>query len=56
MAQNNGFLKLKFVLINKVKSNRNLPKMFASKNLPIAQKKLHSLILSKKGLMGCVKD
>ena len=35
---------LKFVLINEGKSNRELPKMSASKNLQMAQKNLHTLI------------
>ena len=44
MVKNYDFLTLKFVLMNEVKSNRKLPKMFGVKNLRMTQKKLHALI------------
>ena len=48
MAQNYAFLTLKFVLINEGESNRNLPKIFAGKNLRITQKKASRVDLIKK--------
>ena len=44
MVCNYEFLTLKCVLINEGESNRKLPKIFASKNLRMTQKKLHALI------------